>query len=94
MLEGLKIVELATYIAAPGAGGIFADWGASVIKVEAPRGDPMRHFFAGLNVENVNPVFDMDNRGKRAIVLDLAKPGARDVLVALMCSSPICAPAA
>ncbi|MEQ1490851.1 MAG: CoA transferase, partial [Terricaulis sp.] len=33
MLEGLKIVEMATYIAAPGAGGIMADWGADVIKV-------------------------------------------------------------
>jgi crotonobetainyl-CoA:carnitine CoA-transferase CaiB-like acyl-CoA transferase len=46
MLEGLKVVELATYIAAPGAGGIMADWGASVVKVEPPGGDPIRQFFA------------------------------------------------
>ena len=43
MLEGLKVVEMATYIAAPGAGGIMADWGADVIKVEPPGGDPIRH---------------------------------------------------
>jgi crotonobetainyl-CoA:carnitine CoA-transferase CaiB-like acyl-CoA transferase len=45
MLEGLRVVELATYIAAPGAAGIMADWGAEVIKVESPEGDPMRRFF-------------------------------------------------
>jgi len=42
MLEGFKVVELATYIAAPVAAGILADWGADVIKVEPPAGDPMR----------------------------------------------------
>jgi len=31
MLEGIKVIEMATYIAAPGAGGILADWGAEVI---------------------------------------------------------------
>ncbi len=51
MLEGLKIVEMATYVAAPGAGGIMADWGADVIKVEPPGGDPIRMFFSSLGVE-------------------------------------------
>lgn len=84
MLEGLKVVELATYIAAPGAAGILADWGASVIKVEAPNGDPIRQFFATIAVaEDSNPVYDMDNRGKRGIVIDIAKPDGRDVLVSL-----------
>ena len=45
MLEGLRVVELASYIAAPGAAGILADWGAEVIKIEAPAGDTMRNFF-------------------------------------------------
>jgi len=34
MLDGIRVIEMATYIAAPGAGGIMADWGADVIKVE------------------------------------------------------------
>ncbi len=77
MLEGLKIIEMATYVAAPGAGGIMADWGADVIKVEPPGGDPIRMFFSSLGVEEtMNPVFDMDNRGKRGIVLDTSKPEA------------------
>ena len=84
MLKGLKVVEYATYVAAPGAGGILADWGADVIKVEPPGGDPIRLFFASVGVEEErNPVFDLDNRGKRAIVLDTAQQGGRDALLRL-----------
>ena len=65
MLEGLKVVEYATYVAAPGAGAVMADWGAEVIKVEPPGGDPIRMFFASVGIEGVavNPVFEFDNRG-------------------------------
>lgn len=85
MLEGLKVVELATYIAAPGAGGIMADWGASVIKIEPPAGDPMRRFFAALpTAEDDNPVFDLDNRGKRGVVLDITKPEGREAALKLI----------
>lgn len=85
MLEGLKIVEYATYIAAPGAGGIMADWGGDVIKVEPPGGDPIRLFFSSLGVEEAtNPVFDMDNRGKRGIILDTAQEAGRDALLKLI----------
>lgn len=85
MLEGLKVVEYATYIAAPGAGGILADWGASVVKVEPPGGDPIRQFFAsvGLETEDRNPVFDMDNRGKRSVILDTAQDAGREALLKL-----------
>jgi crotonobetainyl-CoA:carnitine CoA-transferase CaiB-like acyl-CoA transferase len=85
MLEGLKVVEFATYIAAPGAGGVMADWGAEVIKIEPPGGDPIRGFFASIGHDSdANPVFDLDNRGKRGIVLDIAKPEGRDALVRLV----------
>lgn len=85
MLEGLKIVEYATYVAAPGAGGVMADWGADVIKVEPPGGDPIRMFFSSLGVEDTfNPVFDLDNRGKRGIILDTAQEAGRDVLLKLI----------
>lgn len=85
MLEGLRVIEMATYVAAPGAGGIMADWGADVIKVEPPGGDPIRLFFSSLGVEETtNPVFDMDNRGKRGIVLDTSKAEGRDALLRLI----------
>jgi crotonobetainyl-CoA:carnitine CoA-transferase CaiB-like acyl-CoA transferase len=85
MLKGLKVVEFATYIAAPGAGGIMADWGAEVIKVEPPAGDPIRGFFTTIgHVSDSNPVFELDNRGKKGVVLDTSKPEGRAALVRLV----------
>ncbi len=85
VLEGLKIIELATYIAAPGAAGIMSDWGAEVIKIEQPGGDPIRKFFDSIGSDQAaNPVFELDNRGKKSIVLDISKPAGRDVLVRLI----------
>ncbi len=71
-LEGVRIVELGVWVAAPAAGGILADWGADVVKIEPPTGDPGRLFgrMLGLDI-NVSPPFEMDNRSKRSIVLDL-----------------------
>src|SRR5205807_1151517 len=57
----------------PGAAAILADWGAEVIKLEPPDGDPMRAMFhqaAGINAD-INPPFELDNRGKRSISVNL-----------------------
>ncbi len=90
MLDGLKVVELATYIAAPGAGGLMADWGAEVIKVEPPGGDPIRRFFDTLGAESDgNPVFELDNRGKRSVVLDYAKPEGLEAMLRLIEGSDV-----
>ena len=71
-LEGIKVVELGVWIAGPAAGGVLADWGADVIKIEPPAGDPARSFGKMLGDDlPYNPVFELDNRGKRSIVLDL-----------------------
>ena len=59
-------------MAGPAAGGILSDWGADVVKIEAPAGDPSRMFRFMLGGDMpTNPVFEMDNRAKRSIVLDL-----------------------
>ena len=72
-LDGLRVVELAVWVAGPGAGSILADWGADVIKIEPPEGDPFRTFLNVLGGDlPSNPVFELDNRGKRAIALDLS----------------------
>jgi crotonobetainyl-CoA:carnitine CoA-transferase CaiB-like acyl-CoA transferase len=90
MLEGLRVIELATYIAAPGAAGIMADWGAEVIKVESPEGDPMRRFFDTIGSDqDANPIFELDNRGKRAVVLDIRSDLGRDALKALAATADI-----
>lgn len=81
MLEGLKVIEYATYMAAPGAGAILSDWGAEVIKVEPPAGDPIRIFFRTLGTDiQDNPVFDFDNRGKKSVCLDTSTPEGQAVL--------------
>lgn len=90
MLTGLRVVELATYIAAPGAAGIMADWGADVIKVESPEGDPMRRFFDTIASEqDANPVFELDNRGKRAVVLDIRSDTGREALKDLVATADV-----
>ena len=81
MLEGLRIIEYATYMAAPGAGSILSDWGAEVIKVEPPGGDPIRNFFKTIGTDiSENPVFDFDNRGKKSIVLDTSTEEGQSIL--------------
>ncbi|ODT85613.1 MAG: fatty acid-CoA racemase [Phenylobacterium sp. SCN 70-31] len=90
MLKGLKVIDFTAYIAGPGAAAILGDWGADVIKVERPEGDNMRHVFADLaNDIGANPTFDVDNRGKRGVVLDITKPAARDALARLAESADV-----
>jgi crotonobetainyl-CoA:carnitine CoA-transferase CaiB-like acyl-CoA transferase len=90
LLKGLKVIEFASYIAAPGAAGILGDWGADVIKVERPEGDPMRHVFADTkNAVAGNPTFAVDNRGKRAVVLDISRPEGRDALARLAATADV-----
>lgn len=79
-LEGIKVVELGVWVAGPAAGGILADWGADVIKIEPPSGDPARLFGRILGLQDgSNPPFEMDNRSKRSIVLDLGTEEHRAV---------------
>src|SRR6202021_2664298 len=71
-VEGIKVVELGVWVAGPAAAGILTDWGADVIKIEPPAGDPGRLFGRMLGCAlGVNPPFELDNRSKRSIVLDL-----------------------
>ena len=73
-LQGIKVVELAMWAAGPMVSGILADWGADVIKIESPDGDPYRalNVHPGVQPANItNPNFNVANRGKRGIVIDL-----------------------
>ena len=91
MLSGVRVVEMGLWVAGPAAAGILADWGADVVKVEAPAGDPMRAFFqlaTGSKVDR-NPPFDLDNRGKRSVVLDLRLPEGRAALERVLASADV-----
>lgn len=86
-LEGLRVVELATYVAAPTCGKLLADLGAQVIKVEAPQGDAWRYSLS--NDPNHNPRFDLCNGGKKSVVLDLKTDGDRRALETLIAGADI-----
>jgi crotonobetainyl-CoA:carnitine CoA-transferase CaiB-like acyl-CoA transferase len=84
-LEGIKVVELGVWVAGPAAGGILADWGADVTKIEPPAGDPSRMFGRMLGIESgESPPFEMDNRGKRGVVLDLTTDEGRCTALQLL----------
>ena len=81
---------------APSAGAVLADWGADVIKVEPPTGDPMRVMASSGVVpdvkilgSNVAYPFELFNRGKRGIAIDLSMPEGRDALLDLCASADV-----
>jgi len=92
-LAGIRVVELASYVAAPAAGALLADLGAEVIKVEVPWGEIYRHSlprFAGYESDfGLAPHFHMDNRGKRSVALDLALPEAVSALQRLVARADV-----
>src|ERR1700737_2053880 len=89
-MEGITVVELGVWVAGPAAGGILADWGADVIKIEPPTGDPARMFGRMLGIEDgQSPPFEMDNRAKRSIVLDLTTDAGRASAIELLSGADI-----
>ncbi len=85
MLAGYRVVELGIWVAGPAIGGVLSDWGADVIKVEAPNGDPMRAVYRSVGVQQDRvPPYEVDNRGKRCIVLDLTTETDRAHMDALL----------
>ena len=85
-LQGIKVVELAHWLAGPAVGGVLADWGADVVKVEPPGGDPMRTIWGalGANPDAPNGAFVAANRGKRSLAIDITSDAGRGVLDRLL----------
>lgn len=82
-LDGLKVVECATVIAAPLCGRMLADFGADVIHVEHPRnGDHLRQF--GFDVDGVNPWWKYYARNKNLVTLDISKDKGREILFRML----------
>ncbi len=82
-LEGIKVLEVSAWAFVPSAGAVLADWGAEVVKVEPPEGDPMRGLVTGGITGGPSFPWEIWNRGKRSIGLDLRHPGGRDLLLRL-----------
>ena len=86
-LAGIRVIELANFIAGPLAGTLLADMGADVIKVEPPQGDMGRATPPIRNDESVS--FVALNRNKRSLVLDLKRPQAIEILLKLAGKSDV-----
>ncbi|MFI4961574.1 MAG: CaiB/BaiF CoA transferase family protein, partial [Hyphomicrobiales bacterium] len=86
-LAGIKVIELANFIAGPLCGTLLADMGADVIKVEPPKGDMSRATPPIRNGESVS--FVALNRNKRSLVLDLKRPEATEILLKLAAQSDV-----
>lgn len=84
LLQGLKVVEMATWVAGPSAAAVLADWGAEVIKVESPVGDATRIYYPDTAESPGNPIFTNENRGKKGVVLDIARLEGRHALKTLL----------
>ena len=89
-LDGVRVVELGVWVAGPGAAGLLAEWGADVVKIEPFAGDPARSFgpMLGGTLDD-NPVFELDNRGKRSVVLDLSAPEGIDLALDLIAGADV-----
>ncbi|MGE3142375.1 MAG: CaiB/BaiF CoA transferase family protein [Hyphomonadaceae bacterium] len=75
---GVRVLDLSRFVAGPYAGQVLADLGAEVIKVEPPAGEMMRH--GAIAHKGLAAGFEVNNRGKKSIVVDLRKPHGRDVM--------------
>jgi crotonobetainyl-CoA:carnitine CoA-transferase CaiB-like acyl-CoA transferase len=87
VLDGVRVLEVAEQGFVPSAAAILADWGADVVKVERPTGDPLRHYAKlGVvpDVEDFNILFEQFNRNKRSVAIDLRKDAGRAALDALI----------
>lgn len=92
-LEGVRVVEVAGWMAAPGAAVVLADMGADVVKVEPLRGDPVRGVIRQPEVPAGSPALDasfhMDNRGKRGVAIALDRPEGADLVRRLVASADV-----
>lgn len=92
LFEGLKVIDCGSFIAAPTAAMLLGDFGAEVIKIEPPgAGDPFRALphLPGMPKSPHAYGWLLDNRGKRGLALDLARPDGQAVLHRLVAAADV-----
>jgi crotonobetainyl-CoA:carnitine CoA-transferase CaiB-like acyl-CoA transferase len=95
VLQGVRVVELASWTYVPSAGAALADWGADVIKVEdVNAGDPGRALvIGGFTKENarahIDFILEIGNRGKRSIAIDIKSDTGREYLGRLLATADV-----
>ena len=88
-LDGVRVVDMATVVAGPGTAKYFADFGADVIKVEAPSGDPARRMGWTASGDTDSLFWKILSRGKRCITLDLKDPAGHARMRQLLDSADV-----
>ena len=81
-LQGLRVLEIGHFVAAPFCSRLLADLGADVIKVEPLTGDPVRQW--GEQIDGQSLWWSMHGRNKRSIAIDLKAPESRDIILRLV----------
>ncbi len=92
LFDGLLVLDIASFIAAPVATTFLADFGANVIKIEAPGGDGYRALHAGNGMPDTGGkdfAWMCDNRSKRGLCLDLASEGGQEILRTLIAKADV-----
>jgi crotonobetainyl-CoA:carnitine CoA-transferase CaiB-like acyl-CoA transferase len=89
-LDGVRVIEVSMWAMVPATGAILAEWGADVLKIEGPQGDPVRALVtAGITPDGPRYTWEMWNRGKRAIALDLTHADAQAIVHELVASADV-----
>ena len=91
IFAGLKVIDCASFIAAPAAATVLSDFGADVVKIEPPGGDPYRQLVTlpGYPRSELNYAWMLESRNKRSIALDLTKPEGQDVVHKLAATADV-----
>lgn len=91
VFAGLKVLDVASYVAGPAAATILGDFGADVVKIEPPSGDGYRTMAALPNLPKSEHAYtwDLASRNKRGLVLDLKLPAGQAALHRLVCSADV-----
>ena len=72
------------WVAGPAASGVLGDWGAEVVKIEPPEGDPFRGLLSAFGGDGSSPPFELDNRNKRSVGLNLSHPDGQRIAAQLV----------
>ena len=92
-LDNVTVIEIDNWMASPSAGAILSDLGADVIKIEPLSGDPMRNMGRPAKVsedkKDFDFQFDVSNRGKRSIAIDLESEAGMEVALSLIAGADV-----
>ncbi|MCY3623145.1 MAG: CoA transferase [Gammaproteobacteria bacterium] len=88
-LNGIRVLDIGSYVAGPAAATVMSDFGADVVKVEPLTGDPYRTLLGGVLAEYPNFFWDQDSRNKRSLSIDFTTEVGRDAIDRLIRRSDV-----